>query len=215
MLSYQAIGFSQRGQRERGRTTDWLAGSRTMQTLRKLPTISPSTPATMHDEGFIRHAAPRRGGFRPPPPRSATRPRSGAGWPAAARPRPSSAGRTPAPSLPSTSATGAVRRWPTGRLAGAVGDPERAARPLQPAEALLIGARRRRQSEERPHRPAEHFRVGQFGGALERDEAAGAESERGPRDGPHVAGVLHGVEHHDHVARRGTELRRASSAAAR
>ena len=69
MLSYQAIGRSQRGQRERGRTTDWLAGSRTMQTLRKLPTIRPEHAGDDHDEEFIGHAAPRRGGFRPPPPR--------------------------------------------------------------------------------------------------------------------------------------------------
>ena len=53
MLSYQAMGFSQRGQRERGRTTDWFAGSRTMQTLRKLPTTSPKQAGDDHDEGFI------------------------------------------------------------------------------------------------------------------------------------------------------------------
>ena len=46
MLSYQAIGAAQLGQREPGRTTDSSAGKRWMQTLRKLPMQAPKAKAT-------------------------------------------------------------------------------------------------------------------------------------------------------------------------
>jgi hypothetical protein len=41
MLSYQAISLSQRGQRDRGETTEMPSGTRAMTTLRKLPTLAP------------------------------------------------------------------------------------------------------------------------------------------------------------------------------
>src|SRR6266566_6599905 len=48
ILSRQAMGCLQFGHVERGRMSDWSRGSRRMQTLRKLPTQSPSsTAATM------------------------------------------------------------------------------------------------------------------------------------------------------------------------
>src|SRR3546814_53855 len=57
ILSYQAIGRAQRGKSGRGRTTDWLAGSRTMQTVRKLPTIAPNRPSrpTTSSSSFTRN----------------------------------------------------------------------------------------------------------------------------------------------------------------
>jgi hypothetical protein len=47
MLSRHSTGLPQCGQRERGVTTDWSAGSRTMQTFRKLPIRSPKSLATI------------------------------------------------------------------------------------------------------------------------------------------------------------------------
>src|SRR5262245_55060890 len=47
MLSYHAMPWPQRGHLERGRTTDSSFGSRTMHTLRKLPSTSTKTPAMM------------------------------------------------------------------------------------------------------------------------------------------------------------------------
>src|SRR4051794_7126326 len=44
MLSYHAISDLQDGHRDRGATTDWPAGRREMQTLRKLPIIRPNRP---------------------------------------------------------------------------------------------------------------------------------------------------------------------------
>src|SRR5919108_6568486 len=47
ILSYQASARPQRGQRDRGRTTDCFgsAPQRRIQTLRKLPMTAPSNPA--------------------------------------------------------------------------------------------------------------------------------------------------------------------------
>src|SRR2546427_5065753 len=45
MLSRQAMGCLQRGQADGGRSSDRSFGSRTMQTLRKLPTQRPTTAA--------------------------------------------------------------------------------------------------------------------------------------------------------------------------
>src|SRR4051794_38814729 len=52
-FSYQASAFPQRGQRDRGRTTDCFgsAPQRRMQTLRKLPSRAPSTPAKVTQYG--------------------------------------------------------------------------------------------------------------------------------------------------------------------
>src|SRR6185503_14006561 len=44
MLSYQWIGARQRGQCDEGVTTERSSGMRTMQTLRKLPKMSPAMP---------------------------------------------------------------------------------------------------------------------------------------------------------------------------
>ena len=44
MLSLQPTGRPHLGQRDGGETTDCSAGSRTMQTLRKLPMTAPNTP---------------------------------------------------------------------------------------------------------------------------------------------------------------------------
>jgi hypothetical protein len=69
-LSAAPIGAPQRGQRERGLTTDWRSGRRWMQTLEKLPTTSPTASASqghragngssnplsgIHHEGRARH----------------------------------------------------------------------------------------------------------------------------------------------------------------
>src|SRR5690242_5930254 len=53
MFSYHASDLPQRGHRERGRTTDCFgsAPQRRMQTLRKLPSIAPSIPARITQEG--------------------------------------------------------------------------------------------------------------------------------------------------------------------
>ena len=50
-LSYQAMGVEQRGQRERGRTTDSYSPRRWMATLKKLPHSAPSTPASAQPHG--------------------------------------------------------------------------------------------------------------------------------------------------------------------
>jgi len=51
MLSEAAMAAPQRGQRERGVTTDWRRGSRWMQTLAKLPTMRPSARAASGHSG--------------------------------------------------------------------------------------------------------------------------------------------------------------------
>src|SRR5689334_6771440 len=50
MLSYARMPLPQRGQRDRGRMTDCSAGSRTMQTLRKLPNSAPNSAAMMTNQ---------------------------------------------------------------------------------------------------------------------------------------------------------------------
>src|SRR5581483_3695956 len=51
MFSYQVIARSQRGQRERGRTTDRLSGQREMQTFRNDPTAAPNRNAKPSTNG--------------------------------------------------------------------------------------------------------------------------------------------------------------------
>ena len=52
MLSYQRIAWPQWGQRERGEMIDSCAGSREMQTFRKLPNSSPirNPPSSNHSD---------------------------------------------------------------------------------------------------------------------------------------------------------------------
>src|SRR5687767_11357551 len=54
IFSYQRISCPQRGQRDRGRTTDCFgsAPQRTMHTLRKLPSTRPSSPAYAMTTGW-------------------------------------------------------------------------------------------------------------------------------------------------------------------
>ena len=60
MLSNHAIGAPQVGQRERGRTTDWSNGRRTMHTLRKLPSNEPKSPAATTTPGSGRTGRPEQ-----------------------------------------------------------------------------------------------------------------------------------------------------------
>src|SRR5690348_2954960 len=56
MLSVGRIGAPQLPQREPGRTTDWPAGTRAMQTLKKLPQIAPNAAAKAANTGDDRSA---------------------------------------------------------------------------------------------------------------------------------------------------------------
>src|SRR6185312_14796887 len=55
-LSYHAIPAPQRGQRERGRTTDCSAGQREMHTLRNEPTLAPTKNTRMKKNTIMRAA---------------------------------------------------------------------------------------------------------------------------------------------------------------
>src|SRR5207244_13349507 len=56
-LSYQAIGVARRGQREPGRTIDSSAGSRWMQTFRKLPMQVPAVKTSTKSDQSAAAAA--------------------------------------------------------------------------------------------------------------------------------------------------------------
>src|SRR6266704_1818837 len=67
MLSYQEMGAAHTGHLERGRTSDSLWGSLTMQTLRKLPTIRPARAASARtncSDSTLRLEANDPGGHR-------------------------------------------------------------------------------------------------------------------------------------------------------
>ena len=84
----------------------------------------------------------------------------------------SSSGRTPAPSFPRTSATGAVGRCPPGRSPSLSVIHNAAPTRFAQARHSASVAETRGQPEERAHRAAEHLRVGQFRRPLEGDEPA-------------------------------------------
>ncbi len=69
--------------------------------------------------------------------------------------------------------------------------------PLQvaPGHHFLGGGGNRRQTKGGAHTGADDLGVGQIGRASESDDAGGAQPQRGPEHGAHVARILHRVEH--------------------
>ena len=102
---------------------------------------------------------------------------------------------TPAPSLPTTR--------PSREGAGAPPSGVPAASATQSASAerraervdVLPGSGHARMVEEGAHRTANDFGVPEIDRTRQGDGGRSAERGRGPEDRPHVAGILHGVEH--------------------
>src|SRR5688500_5286706 len=200
MLSYGRSPAPQRGHREGGRTTDCFgsAPQRTMQTLRKLPKMRPKSaairmPASGGSASAITQDLVQEDGRRD---------RDVEGFGAGDEPDCHPATRRGGEARPDAGAfvaddegeTVGALGWPGQRLAVGGGHPDRQAAGPGPLEESRFVGGDGGDAEQRPHAPADHLRVRQLRGALQRDHPGGPQRVPGAEQRADVARVLHGVQ---------------------
>src|SRR5438552_7640145 len=195
MLSRQAMAAPQRGQLERGRTTDCFgsAPQRRMQTLRKLPMTAPKSAPTRPGASvsLTRHLVEQngRGGghVQRLGPGAERNPGPAGGQPCESRPDP---GALVPDDQRKRDAVAPVER---GAVRGGKEHPHLPFPRPVPQGLVLHGDERH--PEAGAHGGAQGLRVGELRRARQREHARGAQRKCRAHHGADVAGILHAVEH--------------------